>query len=126
MPDGRPDIRGIGRQRVDALVGEGLLEGIPRALAQGIRGILHEDGHEMLPGWGERIVVRGRNGDFEEWLRRGMPLGGVGPGALEIRQRRADVHRRVVWRCEAACGIGGELGQGIEGQVDLQGAALHA
>ena len=36
------------------------------------------------------------------------------------------MHSGVVWRRQAARGIGGELGQGIERQVDLQSAALHA
>src|SRR5207249_5876830 len=69
MHDSRADIRGIGHQRVEAVIGEALLEVVPRALAQGIRGILHKDRHEMLPRWGEGIVVHGWNGDFKERLR---------------------------------------------------------
>jgi hypothetical protein len=65
-------------------------------------------------------MVISRSGSAEGALRGG------GPGAFEIRQGRADVHSRVVGRREATRGIGGELGQGIERQVDLQGAALHA
>src|SRR5262249_29642968 len=53
--DGRANVRRIGRQRVDAVIGEAFLEIIPRALAQSIGRILHEDGHDMPPGWGEGI-----------------------------------------------------------------------
>ena len=89
----------------DHAVAERLAQFVPGALAQRVGRVLQEDAHDVLAGRGERGVVHGGDGQFQQRALGGAAVLGVVPGALHVVDAGADVHGGAVVRAGRA-GVG--------------------
>src|SRR5438552_18927222 len=96
-----------------------MLDLIPRRIPQLVRRVLHEKRHDVFAGGCDGGVDDGRNGAFEDRIRRRTSVLGVVVRPLDVVEGGCEVDRaaQVSVRWQTAAAYGGEVGELREREI---------
>jgi VWFA-related protein len=77
-------VRGGGRQRLEDAIPQLLAPAVPVAVAQGVRRVLDQHRHHVLPRWSEGRVEQARDGRLEVRMLGDLPVLRSVEGALQV------------------------------------------
>ena len=89
-------------------------------LGQFVRRVLHEHAEDVFAGRGDRAIDARGHRDFEDRPLARPAVFGVIVRALQVFERRADVHRAVVMRADAVARHARESRRLAEREIDLR------